>query len=185
MPPPAINSTPPCASIFKISRTTPAHLRPKIWTIVQKNCPTSLGAAWREFKLPLHRWTRRATLVGTVEKAPGKSQRSPHRSHAIKSTTSEILMCKESWRDDLRVVRTSREPREHGRLGRAGTGVEKRWRVMRGEFSKNGTALHRVPNFQPNSGVSAGLGVHWHLPSRASDFCDSNIRSSPTNARFY
>jgi hypothetical protein len=45
--PPATNSTPPCASIFKISRTTPARLRPKIWTIVQKNCPTSLGAAWR------------------------------------------------------------------------------------------------------------------------------------------
>lgn len=56
-------------------------------------------------------------------------------------------MCKESWMDDLRVVRTSREPREHGRLGRAGTGVEKRWRVMRGEFSKNGTPPRRVPNF--------------------------------------
>ena len=58
-------------------------------------------------------------------------------------------MCKESWSDDLRVVRTSREPREHGRLGRAGTGVEKRWRVMRGEFSKNGTPPRRVPGFQP------------------------------------
>jgi hypothetical protein len=77
-------------------------------------------------------------------------------------------MCKESWRDDLRVVRTSREPREHGRLGRAGTGVEKMWRVMRGEFSKNGTPPRRVPNFQLNSGVSAGLGVHWQVPSRAS-----------------
>jgi hypothetical protein len=70
----ATNSTPPSASIFKISRTTPACHRPKIWTIVQKNCPTSLGEAWREFKLPLRRWTRRATLVGTVEKAPGKSK---------------------------------------------------------------------------------------------------------------
>ena len=185
MPPPATNSTPRSASISKISRTAPARLRPKIWTIVQKNCPTSLGAAWREFKLPLHRWTRRATRVGTGEKAPGKSQRSPHRSHAIKSTTSENLMCKETWRDDLCVVRTSRKPREHGRLGRAGTGVEKWWRVMRGEFSKNGTPPRRVPNFQPNSGVSSGLGVHWHLPSRVPDIRDSNIRSSLRNARFY
>ena len=56
---------------------------------------------------------------------------------------------------------------------------------MRGEFSKNGTPPHRVPNFQLNSGVSAGLGVHWQVPSRAPDFCDSNIRSSLRNARFY
>ena len=185
MPPPATNSTPRSASISKISRTAPARLRPKIWTIVQKNCPTSLGAAWREFKLPLHRWTHRTTLLGANQKAPRKSQRSPHRSHAIKSTTSENLMCKETWRDDLCVVRTSRKPREHGRLGRAGTGVEKWWRVMRGEFSKNGTPPRRVPNFQPNSGVSSGLGVHWHLPSRVPDIRDSNIRSSLRNARFY
>jgi hypothetical protein len=48
--PPATNSPAPCASIFKISRTTPARLRPKIWTIVQKNCPTSLGAVCRGAK---------------------------------------------------------------------------------------------------------------------------------------
>lgn len=56
---------------------------------------------------------------------------------------------------------------------------------MRGEFSKNGTPSCRVPNFQPNSGFSLGLGVRWHMPSRAPDFCDSNIRSSPRNAHFY
>ncbi len=44
MPPPVTNSTPHCASIFKISRTTPAHLRPKNWTIVQKKLPNESGS---------------------------------------------------------------------------------------------------------------------------------------------
>ena len=52
-------------------------------------------------------------------------------------------------------------------------------------FQKMGRRPAGFRIFQLNSGVSAGLGVHWQVPSRAPDFCDSNIRSSLRNARFY